>query len=67
VGAEPIFGNLYNLPVYADPRLGDDPYLVFRDGTHSNALKVATVDFLRLAEPEVFDLGCEPNRERRPN
>lgn len=57
IGAEPIFGNVYGLPVYIDPTLKNDPYLVFRDGTHARTLKVATRDFLRTVEPRECDLA----------
>lgn len=60
LGAEPIFGNLYDLPVYFDRCLRADPYLVFRDGTHTRTLKVATVDYLRLVAPEEMDLSSMP-------
>lgn len=61
VGAEPIFGNIYGVPVYFDRCLRQDPYLVFRDGTHARTLKIATEDFLRLVEPMELDLGSLPH------
>lgn len=57
LGAEPIFGNLYDLPVYFDRCLRADPYLVFRAGTHTSTLKVATADYLRVVAPEEMDLS----------
>jgi Ala-tRNA(Pro) deacylase len=60
VGAEPIFGNVYGVPVYMDRSLLQDDYLVFRDGTHMKTLKVATSDFVRLVHPGELDLGRLP-------
>lgn len=61
VGAEPIFGNIYDVPVYVDRSLCLDPYLIFRDGTHEKTLKVATTDFWRLVHPIELDLGVLPH------
>lgn len=57
VGAEPIFGNVYDVPVYFDRSLQQDPYLVFRDGSHQRTLKVRTEEFVRLVRPETMDIG----------
>lgn len=57
IGAEPIFGNVYGVPVYIDRTLSEDPYLVSRDGTHERTLKIATEDFLRTVRPFECDLA----------
>ncbi len=51
VGAMPPLGHLYNLPIYLDRSLVDQPYLVFQAGSHRITLKVAMSDYLRLAGP----------------
>lgn len=53
VGAMPPFGNLYNVPVLLDRTLAGQPYLVFAAGTHTETLRLATQDYLRLALPIV--------------
>jgi Ala-tRNA(Pro) deacylase len=52
----PPFGNLYELPVYADRALADCDDIVFRVGTYTETMKIAYVDFQRLAEPKVGEL-----------
>jgi Ala-tRNA(Pro) deacylase len=56
VGAMPPFGNLYELPVYADRALADCDDIVFRVGTYTETMKIAYADFERLAQPQVGDL-----------
>ncbi len=46
VGAEPPLG-LFGLPMYVDAELLREPWLVMRGGTHEDALKVRTEDWLR--------------------
>jgi Ala-tRNA(Pro) deacylase len=53
LGAEPPFGNLYNLPVYADESLGKDPEIVFNAGTHLEAIRMKYLDFEKVARPIV--------------
>jgi Ala-tRNA(Pro) deacylase len=50
-GALPPFGSLYNLPTYVDEALTHTRKLVFLAGTHRDTLKLATEDYLRLAQP----------------
>jgi len=54
-GAMPPFGQLYNLPVYVDQALAEEPEIVFRAGTHSHTIRMAYADFARLAQPVVGD------------
>ncbi len=60
LGAEPPFGNLYGMPVFIDRALLGDPYLVFRDGTHSGTLRATTADFLRAVKGVELDMGVLP-------
>lgn len=57
VGAEPPFGNLYNLPVYADKILAVDEDIVFNAGTHTDMVKMKWKDYQKLASPILVDLG----------
>ena len=52
-GAVPPFGELYRLPVYLDEALAEDPEIVFSVGTHSDAIRMANADFVRLVKPQV--------------
>ncbi len=54
VGAEPPFGNLYNLPTLMDKTLAKDKEIVFQAGTHDRAIRMAMDDYMRLAHPTVL-------------
>jgi Ala-tRNA(Pro) deacylase len=55
VGAMPPFGNIYQVPVYVDRSLEDEPYIVFQAGTHHTTMKIAMSDYQRLVSPVVGD------------
>jgi Ala-tRNA(Pro) deacylase len=57
IGAMPPFGNLYNVPVYVDRALTEDPAIVFQAGTHRDMVKIAYKDYARLAQPIVADFA----------
>lgn len=57
VGAEPPFGHLYGLKVYADKLLEEDEDIVFNAGTHTDMLKIKLADFKRLVHPTFADIG----------
>ncbi|MGQ9457002.1 MAG: aminoacyl-tRNA deacylase [Anaerolineae bacterium] len=52
-GAMPPFGNLYGVPVYVDEALAAQKEMVFRVGSHNEAMRVAYQDFARLVQPQV--------------
>lgn len=56
-GAMPPFGNMYNVPVYVDRVLTEDPEIVFQAGNHRDTLKIAYKDYARLASPTVVDFA----------
>ncbi|HEV2194551.1 MAG TPA: YbaK/EbsC family protein [Candidatus Acidoferrum sp.] len=47
------FGELYGVPVYLDEALAEDPEIILSAGTHSDCVRLESVDFLQLAEPHV--------------
>ncbi len=55
-GAEPPFGNLYGLPVIVDDELPDDE-MVFNAGSHTETMKMSTLEYLSLVHPEKADLA----------
>jgi Ala-tRNA(Pro) deacylase len=57
VGAMPPFGNLYNVPVYVDQALAEEKNIVFRVGSHHQAMKIAYIDYARLARPIVGEFA----------
>jgi Ala-tRNA(Pro) deacylase len=53
VGAMPPFGNLYDMPVFVDERLKEDTEIAFNAGNHTELVKLAYLDFERLAHPTI--------------
>lgn len=56
VGAEPPFGNLYDLPTIVDEHLAEDEEIMFQAGSHRRAIRMKYADYASLAQPEVSDL-----------
>ncbi|MFQ5947789.1 MAG: aminoacyl-tRNA deacylase [Acidimicrobiia bacterium] len=57
VGAEPPFGNLYDVPVYLDESLNSDQ-IVFSAGNYTEAIRVSVDDYLNLVEPTKVDVAA---------
>ncbi len=57
VGAEPPFGNLYDLPTLMDANLSDDEEIIFQADDHRHAVQMKTADYVRLAAPKIADLA----------
>ena len=47
------FGELYGVPVYLDEALAEDPEIVLSAGTHCDCVRMGSVDFVQLAEPQI--------------
>jgi len=52
-GAMPPFGNLYDMPVFADESLARDKEIAFNAGSHRELVRLAWEDFVRLVEPKI--------------
>jgi Ala-tRNA(Pro) deacylase len=52
-GAMPPFGNLYDIPVFADESLSHDKEIAFNAGSHRELLRLAWEDFARLVKPRI--------------
>lgn len=57
LGAMPPFGNLYNLPTYADSALERDEEVFFQAGTHVDTIKIKFADYKRLVAPKIGDFA----------
>ena len=57
VGAEPPFGNLYDLTTLVDENLAADDELMFQAGSHRHSILMKYADYASIAEPEVADLA----------
>lgn len=53
LGAMPPFGNLYGLDVYVASNLTKDEEIAFNAGSHSDLIKMAYSDYVRLVKPKV--------------
>lgn len=55
-GAEPPFGNLYGLPTIVDADLTTEE-MIFNAGSHTETMKIPTIEYLGLVHPEKADLA----------
>ncbi|MGE5247597.1 MAG: aminoacyl-tRNA deacylase [Verrucomicrobiota bacterium] len=53
LGAMPIFGSLYGLPVIASGELQQHEEIAFTAGTHHEIVRIRTRDFLDAEQPKV--------------
>ena len=56
IGAMPPFGNLFGIPVYVDPMVGEYEYIYFNAGNHVQTVRLHYADFQRLANPQIVSL-----------
>jgi len=57
LGAEPPFGNLYDLPVIMDKALEKDDHIIFQAGSHDKAIRMRMDDYRKLVKPKVLDFS----------
>ena len=57
LGAEPPFGNLYEMEVFVDKTLAADREIAFNAGTHTELIKLAYDDYERIVKPTVADFA----------
>ncbi|MHC4423374.1 MAG: aminoacyl-tRNA deacylase [Planctomycetota bacterium] len=57
LGAEPPFGNLYDLPTYMDEALEEDDHIMFQGGSHEKAIRMSMDDYRKLVAPEVLEFS----------
>ena len=55
-GSMPPFGNLYDMAVYADARLGTHEEITFSAGTHRELVRLQWADMVRLVNPTIDKL-----------
>jgi len=61
-GAMPPFGNLYDMPVFADQRLAKDEEIAFNAGSHRELVRLAWADYEKLVHPVVLLLALEVSK-----
>ena len=57
VGAEPPFGNLYDMPMLVDAHLADRDEILFQAGSHRRTIRMKYDDYASLVQPQVEDLA----------
>ena len=57
LGAQPPFGNLYDMPTIMDKALEKDDHIVFQAGSHEKAIRMSMADYRKLAEPRVLEFS----------
>jgi len=57
LGAEPPFGNLYDLTTLMDRSLEKDDHILFQAGTHGTAVRLKMADYRRLVQPRLLDFA----------
>ncbi|MHC4425412.1 MAG: aminoacyl-tRNA deacylase [Planctomycetota bacterium] len=57
LGAEPPFGNLYDLPTVMDKAIEKDDHITFQAGTHEKAIRMSMDDYQKLVEPKVLEFS----------
>ena len=66
VGAEPPFGNLYNMPVCMSSAIPGDGFITFNAGTHEDVIRMGYGDYVALVQPRIFDFSIPGPRTYRP-
>ena len=56
LGAMPPFGNLYDMPVYADAQIAENDEITFTAGTHHELVRMRWEDVQQLVNPTVDEL-----------
>lgn len=56
LGSQPPFGGLYFLPVVMDETLAEQETILFRAGSHEDAIEMQVEDFLELEDPQLEPL-----------
>jgi Ala-tRNA(Pro) deacylase len=57
LGAEPPFGNLYDLPTIMDKALEKDEHIMFQCGSHEKAIRMKMADYRKLVKPNVLEFS----------
>jgi len=57
LGAEPPFGNLYELPTIMDKSMEQDDHIMFQGGTHEKAIRMSMSDYRKLVKPKVLEFS----------
>jgi len=57
IGSVPPFGNIFNIPVYADKAVERNMLVNFNAGLHTKSLKMELADWLKAVKPTIADFS----------
>ena len=57
LGAEPPFGNLYDLPTVMDKAMEKDDHITFQSGAHDKGVRMSMADYVKLVRPKVLEFS----------
>ena len=57
LGAEPPFGNLYDIPTIMDKALEGDDHIMFQAGVHDKAILMKMADYRKLVKPKILEFS----------
>jgi Ala-tRNA(Pro) deacylase len=58
-GAEPPFGNLYDIDTVVDSSLAENEHIFFNGGNHQEAVKMDYKEYADLVKPKVFEFASQ--------
>jgi Ala-tRNA(Pro) deacylase len=59
IGAEPPFGNLYDIPTIMDKTIEADEHIMFQAGSHDKAIVIKMADYRKLVKPKVLEFSYQ--------
>ena len=57
LGAEPPFGNLYDMDTIKDKAMEQDDHIMFQAGSHEKAIRMSMADYRRLVAPKLLEFS----------
>ena len=57
LGAEPPFGNLYDIPTILDKAMENDDHIMFQAGSHEKAVRMTMAEYKKLVKPRILEFS----------
>ena len=58
IGAEPPFGELYQMETVLDRHLAEQDEVLFEAGRHDESIRMSCKDYLSVAKPRIVDIAA---------
>jgi Ala-tRNA(Pro) deacylase len=59
LGAEPPFGNLYDMPTIMDKAMENDDHILFQAGSHEKAIRMSMNAYRKLVAPKILEFSYQ--------